>query len=725
LLGIVEDDDPLHLIGDVQLKKRRTLEAIKRILLRESLNQPLMLIFEDLHWTDEQTQELLNLLADTIGTSRILLLVNYRPEYRHDWNRKTYYTQLRLDPLGPVGAEELLTALLGDDDLLAPVRRLVIERTAGNPFFLEEMVQALLEEGVLARNGTIRLVKPLNEVKLPSTVQGVVASRIDRLQPAHKQLLQTISIIGREFPLALVRRIAAKAEDELRQTLAELQLAEFVYEQPAAADFGYIFKHALTHEVAYGSVLIERRRITHEKVGQAIEALYEGRIAEHLSELAYHYCRTTNTAKAVDYLKRAAEQAADRSAVSEAESQLRDALSLLAAMPTTKKRDVSEVELLTALGRLLVNRSFGAAEREQLLRRAYELCERIGNERETLTVLYHLGQCYIERARFSEARKVAEQAVTLADGIEDRILQAGALENLGECCFWDGNPTAARRYFERAFTLCKEISPPALITEYGFDFWTLPAALLGTVELVLGWPERAMQWERHIIERARSTSHPYSQAMAVTLGSFHRSLRRDPGTTSESLIQAHKISDEYGFHECGGWAKQLDGWSHFWRGERTRGMTEMSEAIQDLNASGSFIFSTLRFNLLAEMRLESGDIQAAETLMEEALKTLKSTKEGWYEPEAYRVAAKVMAKKPDSDPVAAETYLRRAIEIARRQDAKWWELRATVSLAHLLCETNRRDEGRQMLAEIYGWFTEGFDTADLKDAKALLDELSR
>src|SRR5208282_5927166 len=226
------------------VRKRRTLDAIKRILLRESLNQPLMIVFEDLHWIDEETQALLNLLADSIGTAKILLLVNYRPEYSHQWNSKTYYTQLRLDPLGKESADEMLSALLGDGAEVRPLKRLIIEKTEGNPFFMEETVQVLLDEGALVRNGTVKLTKPLNELKIPPTVQAILAARIDRLAPDHKDLLQTLAVIGTEFKLGLVRKVAANSEPELEPMLAELQLGEFIYEQPASGDIEYIFKHA-------------------------------------------------------------------------------------------------------------------------------------------------------------------------------------------------------------------------------------------------------------------------------------------------------------------------------------------------------------------------------------------------------------------------------------------------------------------------------------------------
>ncbi len=245
LLGIQDTPDPLAQMN-AQIKKRRTLDAIKRILLRESLNQPLIVMFEDLHWIDEQTQEFLNLLADSIANAKVLLLVNYRPQYSHHWNSKTYYTQLRLDPLGKKSADEMLAALLGDGAELAPLKRLIIEKTEGNPFFMEETVQALLDEGALVRNGAVHLTKPVGELRIPPTVQGILAARIDRLPADEKDLLQTLAVMGKEFKLGLVRAVSANSDDELNRLLDDLQLSEFIYEQPAVGDIEYAFKHALT-----------------------------------------------------------------------------------------------------------------------------------------------------------------------------------------------------------------------------------------------------------------------------------------------------------------------------------------------------------------------------------------------------------------------------------------------------------------------------------------------
>ena len=354
LIGIVGSEDPLAQM-DGQIRKRRTLEAIKRILLRESLNQPLIVIFEDLHWIDEQTQEFLNLVADSIGTAKILLLVNYRPEYSHQWANKTYYTQLRLDPLGRESADEMLSALLGDGKDLVVLKRLIIERTQGTPFFIEEMVQVLFEDGVLQRNGSVKLTKSMNAVKVPLTVQGVLAARIDRLPPDEKELLHTLAVIGREFGLSLVRRVfEAKNDDELERQLANLQMAEFIYEQPAAGDIEYIFKHALTQEVSYNSLLIERRKQLHERAGAALEAMFAGQLDDHLEELAHHYSRSENVEKAVEYLGRAGQQAVQRSAYADGINSLSMALNLLQRLPDGPERIQRELLLQLSVGPALI-----------------------------------------------------------------------------------------------------------------------------------------------------------------------------------------------------------------------------------------------------------------------------------------------------------------------------------------------------------------------------------
>ncbi|MGO9603200.1 MAG: adenylate/guanylate cyclase domain-containing protein [Candidatus Binataceae bacterium] len=330
---------------------QRTIDAVKRVIIRESLNQPIILVFEDLHWIDNATQDFINLLADSIGSVRVLLLVNYRPEYTHGWSNKTYYTQLRLDPFGAEPAHQILSSLVGDGEDLLPLKQLIVRKTEGNPFFIEEIVRNLFDEGTLVRNGAVELAQPISTIQIPETVQGILAYRIDRLDASEKDHLQTMAVIGRESSLALLVRVTGKSELELRRLVYALQLAEFVYEQPTLNGTEYVFKHAFTQEVAYNSVLLERRRLLHGKIGAAIETLHEKQAADYANEVARHYGLSANKEKELDSLYYAGTVAESRAAYTQAISYLTKALHLLdsSSRESSAKEDL-RFEVLIHLG---------------------------------------------------------------------------------------------------------------------------------------------------------------------------------------------------------------------------------------------------------------------------------------------------------------------------------------------------------------------------------------
>jgi class 3 adenylate cyclase len=409
LRGIQDTPDPLAAL-DPAIRRRRTLDALKRIVLRESVNQPLVVIFEDLHWIDSQTQALIDLLADSIANARVLLLVNYRPEYRHQWAGKSYYTQLGLSPLGQERAEELLAALLGDAAELGPLKRLVAEKSGGNPFFIEELVQGFFDEGVLTRNGGVRITRPLGRVRIPPTVQGILRSPVDRLPAEEKDVLQTLAVLGKDIPLNVVRHVTPLPEGELNRIFSDLQAGEFIYERPSSAEVAYTFKHALTQEVAYNSVLLERRRVLHERVGSAIEALYPATLNTYTAELAHHYGRSANLRKAVHYLGRAGNQALVRTAYAEAQAFLSRGLELLKELPDDAERAREEIGLQTALGWSLFATGGGAGpEREATVLRAKQLCERLGDEAGLIEALTDLSNIRMHRLELRPARELAEQ----------------------------------------------------------------------------------------------------------------------------------------------------------------------------------------------------------------------------------------------------------------------------------------------------------------------------
>jgi class 3 adenylate cyclase len=324
---------------DPPQRRQRTLEAVKRLLLRESQIQPLLLIFEDLHWIDTETQALLDGLIESLPTARVLLLVNYRPEYQHGWGRKTYYTQLRIDPLPPDSAEELLTALLGQDRTLDPLKRMLIARTEGNPFFLEESVRILEEtQALVGERGAYRLTKAPDAWQIPATAQAILAARIDRLELEDKRLLQAASVIGKDVPFALLHAIADFPEKVLRRGLAHLQAGEFLYETSLFPDLEYTFKHALTHDVTYSGLLQERRRELHARIVEAIEQLYPDRLGEHVERLAHHAVRGELWDKALGYLRQAGAKAYVQSAYRQAATCFEEAIGALAHLPETHDR---------------------------------------------------------------------------------------------------------------------------------------------------------------------------------------------------------------------------------------------------------------------------------------------------------------------------------------------------------------------------------------------------
>ena len=724
LLGVVEGEDPLAQT-DAQIRKRRTLDAIKRILLRESLNQPLMVIFEDLHWIDEQTQELLNLLADSIGTARILMLVNYRPEYSHQWNSKTYYTQLRLDPLGNESADEMLSSLLGDDAEVRPLKRLIVEKTEGNPFFMEETVLVLFDEGALVRNGTVKLTKSLNDLKIPPTVQAILAARVDRLPTDEKELLQTLAVTGKEFSLSLVRAVFEKSDDEISRMLNDLQLAEFIYEQPAVGDIDYTFKHALTQEVAYNSVLIERRKALHERAGQALESMFAEQLNDHLAELAHHYSRSSNRPKAVEYLRLAGQQAAQRSANAEAINNFTSALEILKSLPDTPQRARQELELETLLGpALIATKGNAAPEVGAVYERAVELARQVGEDAQLFPVLFGLRSYHFVRGELRTASELAQQLVSLAESLQDSGLLVEAHLARGNSLFIFGELLPALDHFERAVTIYDPRKHHSHAFLYGLDPGVFCLARIAWGLTLRGYPDRGLQKAGEAIALAQQQAHHLSLAVALNHVSTEHHLRRDWPAMQREAEAAIAICTEQGFEGILAQSTMNRGIALVAQGQTQEGIALFQRGLAASRATGAALFRPSFLSYLAESYLTAKRFEEGLTAVAEGIAIAGETGECLYEARLLRLKGELLLALDSPNAAAADRSFREAIEVSSGQGAKLFELQATMSFARLLDKQGKRDEARAMLAEIYNWFTEGFDTADLKDAKALLDELS-
>jgi len=721
ILDLAVEDQQWKNLDPVQ-RRQRTLEAVKRLLLRESQVQPLLVVFEDLHWIDSETQAVLDSFIESLPTACILLLVNYRPEYQHTWGSKTYYSQVRIDPLSPESAGEVLGALLGDDVGLQPLKQLLIARTDGNPFFLEESVRTLVEMNVLiGERGTYRLAKSIESIQVPASVQAVLAARIDRLPLKQKQLLQSASVIGKDVPFALLHPVAELPEEDLRRELGHLQAAEFLYETSLFPDLEYTFKHALTHEVAYGSVLQERRRALHARIVEAIEKLYSDRQTEQIERLAHHALRGDLWEKAVAYLHQAGRKATERSAYKEAASYFEQALDALKRLPESRQTLEQAINIRVELGPVLIAmKGFTAPEVEQTYTQARELCQRLGETPQLFPVLWGLARMHDIRGELNVGRELGEQLLTLAERVQDPALVLEAHHELWANLFDLGELSPALTHTERGI----ELYNPQQHRRHAFLYGGHDPGVCGLRHAammlwLLGYPDYALRRSREALALARELSHPFSLGFALYYSAWVHQQRGERQAVEERIEATLTLAAEQGLTR---WALQgavLKGWLLAQQGKGQEGILQLCQGATVAVREQSHYAA-----LLAEAYGKEGQTEEGLRVVTEELDRVHITGGRFYESELHRIKGELLGTQAVPDEEQAEGSFQEAIAVARSQSAKSLELRAAMSLSRLWQRQGKKVEARNSLAEIYRWFTEGFDTADLKAAKALLDELA-
>jgi class 3 adenylate cyclase/predicted ATPase len=666
LLGIEEQPSLLQQM-DPQIRRRRTFEALKRLFLRESLNQPLLLIFEDLHWIDTETQGFLDLLSESVVSARILLLVNYRPEYRHEWGQKTYYTQLRLAPFGPAEAEEFLDVLLGTTvgaDLrvgpqgpgahrgapLHTLKQLILAKTEGTPFFMEEVVQTLVEEGILlGERGRYRLESTPATLHLSPTVQGVLAARIDRLDPAEKDLLQQLAVVGREFPLSLVRRVAAQPEEELYRLLASLQRKEFLHEQAAFPEPDYVFKHALTQDVAYHSMLLERRKVLHEQTARAIEQLYPDRLEEHYSELAHHYRRSNNTEKAIEYLQKAGQQAVQRSANAEAVSHLTAALELLKSLPDTLERARRELTLLIALGVPLTSvQGYADTAVKTVYDRAYELCQHVGETSQLFAVLRGLRYFHLVGGEVFTAQALGEELLRVAQRTQDQGFLLQAHFALGASLCLMGEFTLSRTHLEQSLAFYDSSKYREHAFLYGQDPGTTCLSYLAWTLWFLGYPHQALKRINEALALSQELAHPYSQAFVLCCASMLHQYRREELLGQERAEGQIAIGSEQGFLYWLTLGSCHQSWALAEQGQEEEGIVQLRQSMAAFRATSTEMFRPYLFALLAGAYKKTGRIEEGVNAVAEGLTAASKTGERFWEAELYRLKGELTLQSQTS-----------------------------------------------------------------------------
>jgi predicted ATPase len=575
---------------------------------------------------------------------------------------------------------------------------------------------------------------------LPSTVQAVLAARIDRLPAEEKELLQTLAVIGKEFSLSLLEQVADKPEEQLHGLLVHLQAGEFIYEQPAFPEPDYVFKHALTQEVAYNSLLLERRRVLHEQAAQALEQLFPARLEDHYGELAHHYSRSGNAEKAVEYLRLAGQQAGERSAYAEATGHFTAALELLKTLPETLERNQQELAVLTVLGpAVIMGKGFAVPELENIYSRARELCQQVGKPSDLIPVLLGLRMFSHLAGKLQTARALGEQALSLAQQAHDQVSLALAHRALGATLSVLGDLVTARAHLEQSITLYDTRLSRADMILYGPEAGILSRGYLAWTLWHLGYPVQARKRIHEALTVAQEMSS--SASRAVALGNaieLYQYLRehREAQEQAEVLIAICTEQDLPSWLAVGTFQR---GQALAEQGQIEAGITEMLQGLTAYQATGAELQTSCRLAQLAEAYGKAGRVEKGIKTLAEALTLINKNEERYYEAELYRLKGELTLQQlsvassqlsvtdprpltPDPQGEAEACFLK-AIDVSRQQQAKSLELRAATSLARFWQQQGKRDDARQMLAEVYRWFSEGFDTKDLREAKALLEEL--
>jgi len=714
------------------VQREHTFEAIARLLIGESHHQPVELLFEDLQWLDSETEAFLDYFIERAADARILLLVNYRSEYRSSWRHKDNFTEMRLDPLGPADAQCLLSALLGDGPGLGLLKQLILEKTEGNPFFMEEVVQTLAEErALLGEPGHYRIERIPPALHIPTTVQGVLAARMDRLPLAEKELLQTLAVIGKEFPLSLIREVSGQTEDRLYPLLGGLQAGEFIFGRPAFPEVEYAFKHALTQEVAGNSLLSEQRSALHDRTGRAIETVFHRQLSEHFSELAHHYSLSGNIPKAVEYLHCAGRQSFERSAHLEAIRHLSMALDLLKRLPDTRERACKELALRLTLGpALIAARGYASPDVEENYTRAMCLCEKGGEVSQLFQAKLGLRMFYSLRAQHATAYELGKALLSLAEDTQDPVLLGEAHILLASTLLHQGEVRMARTHLEQGLAQYRPEQHPAHAGLYGQDPGVRGHSFLARVLWYQGFPDQAREQAHGALALARRHSHPFSLALSLVFAAEIHQCRHEVQLARECAEAAIALSTDQGFPFWLAWGTIVRGWALAKQGSIEEGIAQIRQGLTAYQATGADLGRSYFLTLLAQIYEDAGQVQAGLDVLAEAFAMAGQTGERYCEAELYRLKGELLLQRSRpqlptaTDHEAAEACFHQAIAIARQQCAKSLELRASISLARLWQQLGKTDAARQTLAGIHGVFTEGFDTADWQQAKALLDNLT-
>ena len=713
-----------HLLPNLspQRKKERTLEALIRQLEGLAHEKPVVTIWEDAHWLDPTSRELLDLTVEHVRSLPVLLIVTFRPELQPPWAGQPQVSMLALNRLDRRDRTVLMEQIAGSKTLPGEVVFAIAERTDGVPLFVEELTKSVLERGLLREeNDRYVLDRPLQPLAIPATLHALLLARLDRLVSA-RGVAQIGAAIGRQFSYALLRAVSRLPEDELQSALGQLVASEVVFQRGSPPEAVYTFKHALVQDAAHGSLLRKARQQLHAQIAGALETHSPEIIESQPELLAQHYAQAGLVEKAVAFWSKAGHRSVARSAMAEAAAQFKKGLDQLALLPDIPERKQNELEFSCALGAVLnVVKGSAAPETGQAYAHARELWEQLGSPLEFLEVPCGQSRYHAHRGELDQAQVLAEDFLHLSRRRNDAAGLVMAHYSCGRNLMWVGSFVSSRSHLETVLALYDPNSHHSLVRQTGIHPRLAAQAALGIVLFCLGFPDQALAQSNKAIAEARRLPHPPTLAMTLGMDALLLSIIGDDVDLEQRVDGLVAIATDQGFPFYRATGAIFRGWLKAKNADVTEGLSLLRAGSSAYCATGATVWMPLYIALLAGIYEIADQIEEAAARFDQASQLVERTGERWFAAELDRQRGQLLLRQGHLE--AAEELYRKALSIAREQEAKLWELRAAASLARLWRNQGRCAAARDVLAPVYGWFTEGFATPDLKAAKMLLDEL--
>lgn len=704
-------------------QKERTLEELVKQVLGLARRRPVLAVYEDVHWADPTSLELLDLLVDGVQGAPVLVLITFRPEFEPSWTRHANVTALTLSRLSRRQGAAMVARLSGGKALPPAVLDQIVAKTDGVPLFVEELTRTVLETNLLRDEGDhYVLAGPLPPMAIPTTLHESLLARLDRLAPA-REVAQVAAAIGREFSHELLAITAALPESELQAALDDLVGSGLVFRRGTPPQATYSFKHALVQDAAYATLVRAKRQRLHARIAAALEQHFPETVQAQPELLAQHLTEAGLAEPAIDYWLRAGQAEIARSATAEAMAQLTKGLELIPVLPDDAARWRRELELQVALGvALMAAKGWAAPEVGQANARARELCERLGDTSRLFPVLYGEWVFHVVRAELEAGRTAGEDLLRRAQEQNDAAAETIGNRIVGTAELLRGELVAARAHLERTLALYDPAAHRSLAFLYAQDPSVAGLSVLSWGLFALGYPEQAQARSEEALTDAKELSHRNTLGYALLYGCILSQLRGDQDEARDRANALIALAAEQGSPHFLGAGIVVRGWTLGAAGELEAGIAQIRDGLTRWQTTGAGFLVPYFLSLLAELHGHAGAVKGALDIVTEALDRVEETGERWFEAELHRMMGELMLQLPRSDPTAAEARFEHAAATARHQGAKLWELRAATRLSRLWREQDRCGEAHDLLTPLYSQFTEGLGTPDLQAAGAMLRE---